>query len=51
MYNRHVCHASIPIMLKSMAWVETLYADMTQSQMFQKVESDGGPFLKVGFKS
>ena len=25
--------------------------DMTQSQMFQKVESDGGPFLKVGFKS
>ena len=23
----------------------------TQSQMFQKVESDGGPFLKVGFKS
>ena len=24
---------------------------MTQSQMFQKVESDGGPFLKVGFKS
>ena len=25
--------------------------DTTQPQMFQKVESDGGPFLKVGFKS